>query len=354
MNVLHFKYKSLGPCETFIERQLRLFRDSEDIQADFLYIKKTPNELSCPIDFRSGWFEYIRLFFLSRKKLPDLIHAHFGSNALLILILTLFRKLPLIVSFYGHDVGSFPKKNMGLNHFLYHFLFKYCQTVVAMTETMREQLIALGCSPEKIRQYFVGVDPLKSRNRHSSSLKNLLMVSSLRPKKNHALVLRAIADLKFSDIDLELKIIGDGPCRNELEELTSKLNLSDQVKFIGHISDREELSKYYQWADLMLHPSCIDHSGDQEGLPSSIVEAFSTGIAVVLSDHVGLRQIFSESGLYTDPHNEKELAKIIRSLYDCPKLLQNLERQSSQIYAKSFAANKNFEPLIDLYFETSV
>ena len=70
MKVLHFKYKSLGPCETFIERQLRLFRDSEGIQADFLYVKKTPNGLPCPIEFRSGWSEYIRLFFLSKKNYP--------------------------------------------------------------------------------------------------------------------------------------------------------------------------------------------------------------------------------------------------------------------------------------------
>ncbi len=354
MRILHFKYRSLGPCETFIERQLRLFRDTEMIKADFLFIKNTPDQLCCPINFRSGWFEFFRLFLISRKQLPDVIHAHFGSNALLILILTVFRQLPLVVSFYGHDVGSFPRKNLGLNRYLYYFLFKFCQTVVVMTEPMRSQLIELGCSPAKIRRYFVGVDPLKPRNRKSASLKNLLMVSSLRPKKNHELVLRAIADLKFSDVDLKLKIIGDGPCREKLERLTSDLNLSDRVIFMGHISDREELSKYYQWADLMLHPSCQDSSGDQEGLPSSIVEAFSTGIAVVLSDHVGLRQIFSDTGLYTDPYDEKELAKIIHDLYSSPRLLHNLERQSSQIYAQSFASNNNFEFLQKLYTRASV
>ena len=112
MRILHFKFKSLGPCETFIERQLRLFRDLEDIKADFFYIKNTPNELPCPIDSSSGWIKYFRLFFISREQLPDVIHAHFGSNALLILVLTCFRKLPLVVSFYGHDVGSFPKKKL--------------------------------------------------------------------------------------------------------------------------------------------------------------------------------------------------------------------------------------------------
>ena len=353
MRILHFKFKSLGPCETFIERQLRLFRDLEDIKADFFYIKKTPNELPCPIDSSSGWIKYFRLFFISREQLPDVIHAHFGSNALLILVLTCFRKLPLVVSFYGHDVGSFPKKNLGLNRFFYHFLFKYSQAVIAMTEPMSKELIALGCPSDKISKYFVGVDPLRSRNRKSSSLRNLLMVSSLRPKKNHALVLRALAYLKFLDINLELKIIGDGPSRNKLENLITKLNLSDQVQFMGHISDREELSNFYNWADLMLHPSCQDSTGDQEGLPSSIVEAFSTGIAVVLSDHVGLRQIFSGAGIYTDPHDEKELVEIMKGLYHSPKILQTFEKKSSQTYTKIFSDNKNFEPLRNLYTQIS-
>ena len=103
---------------------------------------------------------------------------------------------------------------------------------------------------------------------------------------------------------------------------------------MGHISDREELSNFYNWADLMLHPSCQDSTGDQEGLPSSIVEAFSTGIAVVLSDHVGLRQIFSGAGIYTDPHDEK-LVEIMKVFI---------------IHRKSCRFSKNFPNLHQNFF----
>ena len=354
MKILHFKYRALGPCETFIERQLRLFRNSRKLKAEFLFIRNNPVQLSCPISYRSGWIEFLRLFLVSRKHLPNIIHAHFGSNALLAMSLTLFRKLPLIVSFYGHDVGAFPRKNLGFNFILYYLLFKHCHTVVAMTEPMRTQLIKLGCPPVKIKKYYIGVDPLKPRQRKSSTLKNLLMVSSLRPKKNHALVLRSLSYLKDQDINLNLRIIGDGPHRNYLETLICDLNLADQVGFMGHVADREELALHYQWADLMLHPSCTDRSGDQEGLPSSIVEAFSTGIAVILSNHVGLRDVFSAVGLYTDPHDEEELAALIGNLYSSPELLKDLEKQSSEIYARSFADKEYFEPLKKLYVQALV
>tara|TARA_Y100000589_G_C27141739_1_gene625016 strand:- start:278 stop:1342 length:1065 start_codon:yes stop_codon:yes gene_type:complete len=351
MKILHFKYRELGPCETFIERQLRLFKASESSKVEFLFIRRNTNQLSCPVNCRSGWLEFLKLFFVLRKNLPNVIHAHFGSNALLAMSLTSIRKLPLIVSFYGHDVGAFPRKNLGFNRILYHYLFKHCHTVVVMTEPMRIQLIDLGCPPLKIKKYYVGVDPLTPRVRKSSSLKNLLMVSSLRPKKNHALVLRSLASLKDKNINLKLRIVGDGPSRNYLEELICQLNIGEQVCLVGHITDRDELAQHYQWADLMLHPSCKDKFGDQEGLPSSIVEAFSAGIAVILSDTVGLRDIFSAVGLYTDPHDEQALVTLISDLYSSPELLKDLEKQSLEIYAKNFAEKEYFEPLQELYMQ---
>lgn len=352
MKILHFKYRSLGPCESFIERQLRLCLHSREIEAEFLYVRSTPNERTCPIPSSKGWSGLLRLLFRPRKLLPDLIHAHFGSNALLVMIFAWIRRIPLMVSFYGHDVGSFPQGNMGINKMLYQLLFKIAFRVVAMTDSMKQELVRLGCSEQVIVKYFVGVDPLRKRSRGSRKLCNLLMVSSLRPKKNHGLVLKSLARLKELGIILNLRIIGAGPEEKKLKQMARDLLLEEQVCFLGHIGERETLSDHYEWADLMLHPSKRDDLGDQEGLPSSIVEAFSTGVAVILTNHADLKATFLGTGLYIDPVSVCELVESIKTLYRSPQNLTHLEVQSTRFFNENYAHKDYFQALCSLYVTT--
>lgn len=352
MKILHFKYRSLGPCESFIERQLRLCSHVKQIDAKFLYVRSTPNERNCPIPSIKGWRGLVSLLFRPRRLLPDLIHAHFGSNALLIMGFAWIRRVPLMVSFYGHDVGSFPQGNRGINKLLYRILFKIAFKVVAMTNAMKQELVALGCSEKIIVKYFVGVDPLRKRRKGSRRLSNLLMVSSLRPKKNHALVLKSLAKLRALGIILKLRIIGAGPEDKKLKQMVKKFRLEEQVSFLGHIGDREKLSDHYEWADLMLHPSKRDELGDQEGLPSSIVEAFSTGVAVILSNHVDLKQTFLGTGLYVDPISVAELVESIKILYQAPQNISHLEVQSQRFFDENYADEDYTKALCSLYVMT--
>lgn len=349
MKVLHFKYRALGPCETFIERQLRLFKDSDLIKAEFLYIRSTPKQRCCPIKSRKGWWAFISHFFSIKNLLPDLVHAHFGSNAILAMLLTWARGIPLVVSFYGHDVGSFPNQNFGMNKLLYGLLFRHSYRIIAMTETMKQQLIGLGCPENIIFNYYVGVDPIRPRNRRSDKLSNLLMVSSLRPKKNHRFVLQSLARLKSQGISLKLRIIGDGPEKPKLETLSRELNLENQISFLGHITDRETLSDHYNWGDLMLHPSCRDDRGDQEGLPSSVVEAFSSGIAVLLSDHAGMKETFGGVGIYVDAEDVSHLVKLMLNLYEKPIHLNHLESESRRFFDQNYALKDFLTPLKAIY-----
>lgn len=101
----------------------------------------------------------------------------------------------------------------------------------------------------------------------------ILTVGSLKPVKNHALLLRAFADL--SRADARLMLLGQGQKEDALRALSSELGIADRVIFAGFHSDP---SPFYATADLFVL------SSDHEGFGNVIVEALSFGLPVVSTD----------------------------------------------------------------------
>jgi glycosyltransferase involved in cell wall biosynthesis len=74
--------------------------------------------------------------------------------------------------------------------------------------------------------------------------------------------------------NVRLRIVGDGPFKNELMRLVKKLSLNDRVHFEGLVP-RNEMAKYYANCDIYVQPSL------SETFPSTIREAMSVGRPVI-------------------------------------------------------------------------
>lgn len=101
----------------------------------------------------------------------------------------------------------------------------------------------------------------------------ILTVGSLKPQKNHSLLLRAFSQLEL--VDASLMIVGAGPDRNKLQSLARDLGISERVVFSGFQSDT---TAFYETADLFVL------SSDYEGFGNVLVEALSFGLSVVSTD----------------------------------------------------------------------
>ena len=101
------------------------------------------------------------------------------------------------------------------------------------------------------------------------------IVAALRPEKNHELFLNAAAKLIKSIPESQFLIVGDGPRRSALEELTQQLELESAVKFVGNRKDIPALLTLCDVFALTSH---------MEANPVSILEAMSTGKPVVSTD----------------------------------------------------------------------
>ena len=105
----------------------------------------------------------------------------------------------------------------------------------------------------------------------------LLSVGELIPRKNHEVVLRALALLKQRGglKGLRYVICGRGACEEKLKHLAQELGIADAVSFLGY---RNDVRAICGCSDLFLFMS------RQEGLPVALMEAMACGLPAVCSD----------------------------------------------------------------------
>ncbi len=89
---------------------------------------------------------------------------------------------------------------------------------------------------------------------------------------------------------LQLVIVGDGPYRAALEELTARTGAQALVRFEGR-KDKEQIRRYYQTADLFVLPSL------SEGMPNVVLEAMASGLAIVMTPCEGSRELVTDNGI---------------------------------------------------------
>jgi colanic acid/amylovoran biosynthesis glycosyltransferase len=202
---------------------------------------------------------------------------------------------PLVTTFYGQDVSKLGRIPFWREK--YTELFKYGSLFLAEGNNLRNELIKLGCPPEKVVVQHLGVDPLnyipvkKEVNEYRKF--KILQAASYKPKKGYHSALLTIKELLKTHKNFEFRIIGSGT-KEEVEEMltwVSELELSEHVKLLGalpHSKYREELAT----ADIFFHPSVVAPDGDTEGgSPVGITEACAMGIPVVATLHADIPEV---------------------------------------------------------------
>ncbi len=96
----------------------------------------------------------------------------------------------------------------------------------------------------------------------------------LKPQKDFETLLKAFREIR-SKMPSRLIILGDGPQREKLLEITEALGLADDVSFVGQVRNP---FAYYRRASIFVL------SSDWEGLPTVLIEAMACGCPVVSPD----------------------------------------------------------------------
>lgn len=249
-------------------------------------------------------------------------------------LLKKLKKIPYIVSLPGGDVPGFMKDQLRWFHFITRpFIRKIWQdakSVVANSEGLKE--LALKTTPNlDIKVIPNGVDTEYYCNselaRGSDKMVTILTVGRLSPQKGIAVLLNAFAQLKKQvSTPVQLLIAGDGPLRQELEELSKTLCLENQVVFYGWC-DPDEVLTLYRQADIFTLASF------DEGMPNVMLEAMAVGLPIVATNIAGSCELVSEgeNGFLVPAGESGPLAESLLRLVNDPSLRISMGHKSREL-----------------------
>ena len=168
------------------------------------------------------------------------------------------------------------------------------------------------------------------------------IVANLLPVKDHATLLRAAAILRPRWPRLRVVLVGDGPCRPELELLARQLGIADAVVFAGR---RPNLPNLHHLFDISVLCST------SEGLPNSILEAMAASRPVVATrvGAVGDAVREGETGLLVPPGDESQLAAAIDALSGDSVRAARMGSKAAALARTRYSAASALDALEGLY-----
>lgn len=257
-----------------------------------------------------GWDDAI--LGLSRKHGLRLLHVFFGTKAIDYLRALRGLDIPVTVSFHGRDVGeclTVPRFSRDVAA-----MFETVDCVMPRSEHMGRKLVEGGCPESKIWINRAGIPmekfPLHPRRREPGVPITFLQVCRLIPKKGVHDTIHAFGIVHREQPNTRLLIAGEGESRPELESLVREMALSSSVTFLGKL-EPNRIPEALHSADVFVHPSVTAKSGDQEGIPNSMLEAMATGLAPVVTRHAGIPEAIQDgvTGWLVDERSPEQLAE---------------------------------------------
>ena len=294
-----------------------------------------------------------------KKEKIDIIHSNqtFGTFAALAgAILSILTRTPHIKIFH-HFVSikefepSFQKKHglkwkASLLHKVEKFSVKlHCSAVHAVSEATKDALIKLG----ETKPIFVIPNAISIPNIGESKNVNqfqFVSISRMEEYKMLDVIIKAVKIVKESYPEIKLILIGDGPYRKNLEKLASKLDITENVIFMGYVSNQEKESIISSSLALVF-PSV------QEGFGLVILEAFAQKKPVLVSDVRPMSDIVenNKTGLLISPLDENKWASGMIHMIQNQEKAVAMGQEGRSVLEEKYSLSTMWENLSKMYKE---
>lgn len=359
---------------SFIRKQI--LAASENIQSVVLYISPSPEVTGkCKIvSFEKGNFsEHVVLFSKTEKtpKLiakirhipalimglrairksfgrPSLVHVHvllhFGIVAL---FLKIFYRIPYIITEHwsGYVSGEYASKSM-IYRFLCWLVVVKSSCITAVSEVLRKGMISSGF-PNRINIVPNVIDPPLTNPKPALPQNRIQMLSVadlVDHIKNISGIILALNEVKTQIPDLDLHIIGDGPDRSNLEQLSRKLDLLDQRVFFHGRKTNKEVYNYYPLCDFVVVNS------NYETFSMITAEALAHNKPVIATQCGGPEMFINESnGILIPVGNQTALIDAIKKI--CGNLNNFKNKDLSAEILSKYSSGQIGSAFIDIYSE---
>jgi colanic acid/amylovoran biosynthesis glycosyltransferase len=248
----------------------------------------------------------------------DICYCAFGMDAPHALRLRRLGVLggKLVVAFRGADTTKYVARR---GPRVYARTFREARLLLPVCDFLGRRLMELGAPPERVVVHRTGIDLRRWRYRERSPSADgrlrLVSVGRLVEKKGVEYTLRAVRILVDRGLDVECRILGDGPHRDRLTALVRELGLDTRVAVHGR-TQQERVRAGLDQSDVLVAASVTAADGDEEGIPNVLKEAMASGMPVVGTSHAGIPELIEDgvSGLLVPERDELALADALQRL----------------------------------------
>lgn len=280
---------------------------------------------------------------ISKKAKYDAIIAWSGVPAgFIAMTLSFIFRIPYIVLLRGADVPFYDKRWAKLDKFVFRFLSPYIWKnsllTIANSQSLRE-LAYKTSRKKKIDLIYNGIDLERYTNKSDIKIspKQIIAVGRLSKIKGFDLLIQAVAAIKTP---CQLVIAGDGPEKENLENLAKMLGIEKKVILLGRL-EKEQLISFYQESSIF----CM--SSYNEGMSNAMLEAIACGLPVVTTQVGGAAELVKGNGVIVPCGDSFAIQEALETLLDNPERMAQCQKQSLQI-ASEFSWDIVTNSFIDL------
>jgi glycosyltransferase involved in cell wall biosynthesis len=289
---------------------------------------------------------FIKLLIITGQHGSQAIHVHWVlPNGLVAAWVAALRKIPFILSLHGSDV--FVAQRNPFFRSVARYVFRRAAGVTACSPELYQAALQLGAPPET-RLLPWGANPTQftpdfrtaeARKMFTVNPDRLLIVAlgRLVHKKGFGTLLAAMPRIVDNFPQVHLLVGGEGPLRQQLSNQAAALGISSQVSFAGGVP-WDRVPELLASADVFVLPSQRDEYGNVDGLPTVLLEAMSSGVAVVASEIGGVSLVLEDgrTGLIVPPGEPIALAQAVLTLVRDPDRRAAIGKAARQSVVERF------------------
>jgi glycosyltransferase involved in cell wall biosynthesis len=286
---------------------------------------------------------FYRIFNNSR---PDVVHLHNPTPTVYAALAARMAGVPSIVSTRHSLVGP-PRRPVV--EVKYAIAAVFCNWIVGICDATTNNLKDIhSVQARKITRVYNGAVPLKRVAEEQCPPKSgftLVYVGRLEPVKNHALLLSAFRAALSLMPNLRLWMVGDGSERQSLESFSAELGITSQVTFWGQ---QHDVAPFFSAADAFIM------SSKSEGLPMSLLQAFSLGVPAIVTDVGGMAEVvrLAQAGLLVPAANPDAMAAAIVRLAGSDAEREHFSANAEAAFHSHFTLETMVDAYLDLYRNT--
>jgi|WetSurMetagenome_2_1015567.scaffolds.fasta_scaffold07684_2 glycosyltransferase involved in cell wall biosynthesis len=286
-----------------------------------------------------------RLYRVIRSERPDIIHVHSRRGA--DIWGGLAARLTVTPSIITRRVDN-PEAA-----WLARLKYSMYKKIITISDGIRNVLLSEGLQDSRVQLIHSAVDSGKYTNvcdrewfnREFGLTGDNIIIGTLAqfiPRKGHRYIIDAAPEILKKFPECRFLFFGQGPLKNELQELGRKSGLEKFIIFPGFRTDMERVIPCF---DILLHPATM------EGLGIALLQAASAQVPLIGARAGGIPEIVHDgiNGFLIEPGDTSAIVKSVLALLEDPDRRRRFGQAGRGIVESSFSIDAMVNSYIGIY-----